>query len=200
MHCNQRIGGNWKTKTGLQRAGGVSRRKGYCMELINNFDKEICFEDLEKAKKYFIPGVGVDSDIRSGGEYLGNDPKAYTARWDKYVEDIKNAKDLRELCNVLNRETDEFGNGSEWAVKGKAEEEQKLYDVYNNCGDFDALNYMYVLLKDNQNPEMLELLDRVNTLHMETTLGTGREDYTDEEAAEYHAGMHRLLSYFGVDY
>lgn len=87
------------------------------MELINNFDKEICFEDLEKAKKYFILGVGVDSDIRSGEEYLGNDLKAYTARWDKYVEDIKNTKDLRELCDVLNRETDEFGNGSEWIVK-----------------------------------------------------------------------------------
>lgn len=87
------------------------------MELINNFDKEICFDNLEKAKKYFIPGAGVDSDIRSGDGYLGSDLKAYTARWDEYVEDIKTAKNLRELCDVLNRETDEFGNGSEWVIK-----------------------------------------------------------------------------------
>lgn len=52
---------------------------------------------------------------------------------------------------------------------------------------------MYEFLKDNHNPEMLELLDRVYTLNMETTLGCGREDYTSEETDESFDGKWKLL-------
>ena len=77
------------------------------------------------------------------------------------------------------------------------EQQQKLCDIYN-ASDIEAFNYMYEFLKDNHNPEMLELLDRVHTLNMETTLGWGREDYTSEEADEYYDGKWKLLNYFGI--
>ena len=50
------------------------------------------------------------------------------------------------------------------------EQQEKLCGIYS-ASDIEALDYMYEFLKDNHNPEMLELLDRVHTLNMETTLG-----------------------------
>ena len=76
-------------------------------------------------------------------------------------------------------------------------DKNKLCDIYNGS-DIEALDYMYEFLKDNHNPEMLELLDRVHTLNMETTLGWGREDYTTEESEEYFNGKWELLNYFGI--
>lgn len=77
------------------------------------------------------------------------------------------------------------------------EQQEKLCGIYNES-DIEAFNYMYEFLKDNHNPEMLELLDRVHTLNMETTLGWGKEDYTSEEAEEYYEGRWKLLNYFGI--
>lgn len=77
------------------------------------------------------------------------------------------------------------------------EQQQELCDIYNNS-DIDALNYMYDFLQDNHNPQMLELLDKIHTLNMETTLGWGREDCTSEEADEYYEGKWKLLNYFGI--
>ena len=37
------------------------------------------------------------------------------------------------------------------------EQKQKLCDIYNGS-DIEALDYMYEFLKDNHNPEMLELI------------------------------------------
>ena len=77
------------------------------------------------------------------------------------------------------------------------EQQQELCDIYNRC-DIEAFDYMYKFLKDNHNPEMLELLDRVHTLNMKTTLGWGREDYTEKEFNEYFDGKWKLLNYFGI--
>ena len=77
------------------------------------------------------------------------------------------------------------------------EQKQKLCDIYNGS-DIEALDYMYEFLKDNHNPEMLELLDRVHTLNMETSFGWVREDYTPEESEEYFNGKWKLLKYFGI--
>ena len=74
--------------------------------------------------------------------------------------------------------------------------QQYLYIDYNTSNK--SFRDMYEFLKDNHNPEMLELLDRVHTLNMETTLGWGREDYTSEEAKEYFDGKWKLLNYFGI--
>lgn len=78
------------------------------------------------------------------------------------------------------------------------EQRQKLCEIYNESDVKTFLDYMYELLKYNNNPEMLEILDRVNTLNMETTLGWGREDYTDEEAKEFFDSKWKLLNYFGI--
>lgn len=74
---------------------------------------------------------------------------------------------------------------------------QKLCDIYNKS-DINALDYMYEFLKDNHNPEMLELLDKVRTLNIETTLGWGEKDYTPEESEKYFNGKWKLLNYFGI--
>ena len=42
--------------------------------------------------------------------------EGYIERWDEYVSNIKNAKDLYELCEALNDGSDEFDNGSRWEV------------------------------------------------------------------------------------
>lgn len=78
------------------------------------------------------------------------------------------------------------------------EQRQKLCEIYNESDVKTFLDYLYEFLKDNHNPEMLELLDRVNTLNMETTLGWGREDYTDEESKELFDSKWKLLNYFGI--
>lgn len=75
---------------------------------------------------------------------------------------------------------------------------QTLCDIYNNKGDADTFAYMFKLLKDNHNPTMLRLLDRINTLYNETTLGIGREDHTDEEADEYNSVKTILFNYFDI--
>lgn len=69
---------------------------------------------------------------------------------------------------------------------------QKLCDIYNRS-DIEALNYMYEFLKDNHNPQMLELLNRIRTLNVEATSGWGEKDYT-----EYFNGKWKLLKYFGI--
>ena len=77
------------------------------------------------------------------------------------------------------------------------EQQRKLCDIYNES-DMEAFEYMYKFLQDNHNPEMLELLDRVHTLNMETSLGWGNEPATAEESEEYFNGKWKLLNYFGV--
>lgn len=92
-------------------------------------------------------------------------------------------------------------NGIEYIVNVETEmtkeQQEKLCAIYN-ASDIEALDYMYEFLKDNHNSEMLELLDRVHTLNMETTLGWGKENYTSEEAKEYFDGKWKLLNYFGI--
>lgn len=78
------------------------------------------------------------------------------------------------------------------------EQRQELCEIYNESDVKTFLDYMYELLKYNNNPEMLEILNRVNTLNKETTLGFGREDYTDEEAKEFFESKWKLLNYFGI--
>lgn len=70
---------------------------------------------------------------------------------------------------------------------------KKLCEMYN-ASDIDALEYMYPFCVG----ELKELCERLITLNNETTLGFGREDYTEDEALEYFDGKWKLLNYFGV--
>ena len=62
--------------------------------LKNNFDDEVDFDDLEKAKYYYMP------DLNEFPDEI------------EYAEEIKEAKSLEELAQVFNKYSDEFDNGS----------------------------------------------------------------------------------------
>lgn len=74
------------------------------------------------------------------------------------------------------------------------EQRIELCRIYNNS-DIEAFEYMQPFC----NKEQLELLDRVVTLNMETTIGWGREDYTTEELDEYYEKKWKLLNDFCIE-
>ena len=74
------------------------------------------------------------------------------------------------------------------------EQKIELCRIYNNS-DIECFNYMLQFCNDKQK----ELLERLVTLNMETTIGWGREDYTNEELEEYYNGKWELLSAFGIE-
>ena len=83
-------------------------------ELRNNFDTEVCFSDLEEAKRYYYN----DAEFPCGREeYLGDDWNDYCEQWKAYNNGIKEADSLEEFAEVLNTYTDVFDNGSEFYVK-----------------------------------------------------------------------------------
>ena len=67
-------------------------------ELRNNFDKEVAFEDLQKAKNYYMP------DTEEFPEEV------------EYAQEIEDAETLEELAHVLTKYTDMFDNGSQYFV------------------------------------------------------------------------------------
>ena len=73
-------------------------------ELRNNFDKEICFSNLEDAKAYYTPSLEECSETTDD-------------RFTDYIEKIKDAESLDELADVLNEYTDVCNNGSTWYVR-----------------------------------------------------------------------------------
>ena len=82
-------------------------------------------------------------------------------------------------------------------MKMNHDQQEKLCDIYNGS-DIDALDYMYEFLKDNENPKMLNLLNRIRSLNIDTKLGWGDKDFTYEESEEYYEGKWKLLNYFGL--
>ena len=68
-------------------------------ELRNNVDYEAAFENLEDAKKYYIP------DVKEFPEC------------EEYAHEIKECKSLEELADVLNKYTDIFSDGRNHFVK-----------------------------------------------------------------------------------
>lgn len=81
------------------------------MKLVNDFDKEVEFESLEEAKKYYYPEMEMTEE-----DYSGDNFAEYLKKWEEYKKGIKEAKSLQELADVLNKYSDEFGNGSSWEV------------------------------------------------------------------------------------
>lgn len=72
--------------------------------LINNFDKEICFSDLNAAKHYFYNLEKIEKN---------DDDAIYLI---EFNVGVANAASLDELASVLNKYTDLLGNGSEFKV------------------------------------------------------------------------------------
>ena len=78
------------------------------MKLLNNFDKEVSFENLEEAIKYYLP----QSDIPcTEDEYLGNDYKTFCFLFENYKYLISTCNTLQELAEVLNCFSDTFSDG-----------------------------------------------------------------------------------------
>lgn len=80
--------------------------------LKNSHDTELMICDLEEAKAYF------DLTPPNEDDYIGNVPfEICKKEFDEYVSDIKGAESLEELAQVLNKYSDNFGDGSEYTVK-----------------------------------------------------------------------------------
>lgn len=81
------------------------------MKLVNNFDREAKFENLEAAKAYYYPEMKMTEE-----DYSGDNFAEYLKKWEEYKKGIKEAESLQELADVLNRYSNEFDNGSCWKV------------------------------------------------------------------------------------
>ena len=83
--------------------------------LINNNNTEIVFyeNELQKAKEYFLP----NSNILLKENYIGNNYESYVKQYKDYVKEIDACNDIIELCDVLNRYTDLFNNGTNFKIK-----------------------------------------------------------------------------------
>lgn len=83
--------------------------------LINNNNTEIVFyeNELQKAKEYYLP----NSNILLKENYIGNNYESYVKQYKDYIDAICTCNDIVELCDVLNRYTDLFNNGTNFKVK-----------------------------------------------------------------------------------
>lgn len=83
--------------------------------LINNNNTEIVFyeNELQKAKEYFLP----NSNILLKENYIGNNYESFAKQYKDYIDAICTCNDIVELCDVLNRYTDLFSNGTEYIIK-----------------------------------------------------------------------------------
>ena len=83
--------------------------------LINNNNTEIVFyeNELQKAKEYYLP----NSNILLKENYIGNNYESYVKQYKEYIDAICTCNDIVELCDVLNRYTDLFSNGTEYIIK-----------------------------------------------------------------------------------
>lgn len=88
-------------------------------ELVNNFDTEICFSNLEEAKKYYYPNKVNDRDTTDPENFIGDskDFNDFLRDWDEYKSEIADSETLEELAEALNRFTDIFGDGRHYTVK-----------------------------------------------------------------------------------
>ena len=84
--------------------------------LINNNNTEIVFyeNELQKAKEYYLP----NSNILLKENYIGNNYESFVKQDKDYMDAICTCNDIVELCDVLNRYTDLFNNGTEYIIKG----------------------------------------------------------------------------------
>ena len=80
--------------------------------MINSFDKELVFSDLEKAKNWMIPTEDAKEQILDIENFSGDDFSEYCDQYEEYILEIQSSNTLEELSGVWNRYSDVFGNGS----------------------------------------------------------------------------------------
>lgn len=85
--------------------------------LVNEFDKEIKFENLEEAKNFLVPSKSKKFKDELENDFLGNDFQAFWESYIEYATAIENSCSLEELCLVLNENTDKFSDGRTWKIK-----------------------------------------------------------------------------------
>ena len=83
-------------------------------ELRNSYDKENVFDDLNKAKRYYISDLEIPC---SEDEYLGDNYEIYCSEWNEYKKELEFAESLEKLAEVLNKYTDIFSDGRNYFVK-----------------------------------------------------------------------------------
>lgn len=83
--------------------------------LINNNNTEIVFyeNEIEKAKEYYLP----NSNVLLKENYIGDNYESFVKQYKDYIDAICTCNDIVELCDVLNRYTDLFNNGTNFKVK-----------------------------------------------------------------------------------
>lgn len=74
--------------------------------------EELEFDNLEKAKRYFMPTDNFEEE-----DYIGDDYKNDKSRYIQYQDEIETSESLEELAYVLNKYTDIFGNGIQYIIK-----------------------------------------------------------------------------------
>lgn len=72
--------------------------------LKNSFDKDINFDNLEEAKKYYLKSAEQLEELDNDEDEIERNKK------------IESAENLEELADVLNTYTDLLDNGSHWSV------------------------------------------------------------------------------------
>lgn len=77
------------------------------MEILKNLYSRDEFDNLEDAKKYYLPEEDFTEE-----DYIGNDFESDAAAWREYRDAIKGANHMEELATILNKYTDIFGDGS----------------------------------------------------------------------------------------
>lgn len=88
-------------------------------ELINDFDHDIHFSDLAKAKKYYYPSEEMDCEVKNPENFLGQPEefREFLEHWEEYKSGILSSETLEALADALNKRTDVFGNGSIYRIK-----------------------------------------------------------------------------------
>lgn len=85
-------------------------------ELRNTHDRSIDYSSLEEAKGYFACDISVEARAEASEDFIGKDFESYWQEYVQYAQDIDSAETLEQLCEVLNRETDRFDNGSSYYI------------------------------------------------------------------------------------
>ena len=81
----------------------------------NNINYEIEFNNINKAKKFIVRQKEYVANNKD--EYIGENYELYIEQYQNYMLEIVDADTMEELCDVLNKYTDTFGNGSQWYIK-----------------------------------------------------------------------------------
>lgn len=85
--------------------------------LKNSFDEEAEFTDLNDAKEYYMLGTEMLEEFLNPAEYSGDDFEEYKQFVLNREKEIREAKTMEELADVLNKYSDLLDNGSEWYIE-----------------------------------------------------------------------------------